>query len=134
MHPSDRPVLGEPALARVQVDPPSAVTALRPGDPLEDRRADPGPETVHPFIIGAVLVISAVEGVQPQTRVLMRALLRLRIPVLLFVNKIDRAGAGEERVLRAIAARLSPAVVPMGSASGLGTRAAGLTPWGDAGR
>ena len=62
----------------------------------------------------------------------MRALLRLRIPALLFVNKIDRAGAGEERVLRAIAARLSPAVVPMGSASGLGTRAAGFTPWGDA--
>jgi ribosomal protection tetracycline resistance protein len=51
---------------------------------------------------------------------------------LLFVNKIDRAGAGEERVLRAIAARLSPAVVPMGSASGLGTRAAGFAPWGDA--
>ena len=32
-------------------------------------------------------------------------------------------------MLRAIAARLSPAVVPMGSASGLGTRAAGFTPW-----
>ena len=57
---------------------------------------------------------------------------RLGIPALLFVNKIDRAGAGEERVLRAIAARLSPAVVPMGSASGLGTRAAGFTPWGEA--
>jgi ribosomal protection tetracycline resistance protein len=62
----------------------------------------------------------------------MRALRRLRIPALLFVNKIDRAGAGEERVLRAIAARLSPAVVPMGSASGLGTRAAGFTPWAEA--
>src|SRR5512142_844017 len=42
---------------------------------------------------GAVLVISAVEGVQPQTRVLMRALRRLRVPTLLFVNKIDRGGA-----------------------------------------
>src|SRR6185312_17176869 len=39
---------------------------------------------------GAVLVVSAVEGVQPQTRVLMRALRRLRVPTLLFVNKIDR--------------------------------------------
>ena len=86
-------------------------------------------ERVLSVLDGAVLVISAVEGVQPQTRVLMRALRRLRIPALLFVNKIDRAGAGEERVLRAIAARLSPAVVPMGSASGLGTRAAGFTPW-----
>jgi ribosomal protection tetracycline resistance protein len=35
-------------------------------------------------------------------------------------------------VLRAISARLSPAVVPMGSASGLGTRTAGFTPWGEA--
>jgi ribosomal protection tetracycline resistance protein len=89
-------------------------------------------ERVLSVLDGAVLVISAVEGVQPQTRVLMRALRRLGIPALLFVNKIDRAGAGEERVLRAIAARLSPAVVPMGSASGLGTRAAGFTPWGEA--
>ena len=75
-------------------------------------------ERVLSVLDGAVLVISAVEGVQPQTRVLMRALRRLRIPALLFVNKIDRAGAGEERVLRAIAARLSPAVVPMGSPPG----------------
>ena len=89
-------------------------------------------ERVLSVLDGAVLVISAVEGVQPQTRILMRALRRLRIPALLFVNKIDRAGAGEERVLRAISARLSPAVVPMGSASGLGTRAAGFTPWGEA--
>src|SRR6266699_263358 len=89
-------------------------------------------ERVLSVLDGAVLVISAVEGVQPQARILMRALRRLRIPTLLFVNKIDRAGAGEERVLRAISARRSPAVVPVGSASGLGTRAAGFTPWGDA--
>ena len=49
---------------------------------------------------GAVLVVSAVEGVQAQTRVLMRALQRLGIPTLIFVNKIDRAGARHERVLR----------------------------------
>ena len=89
-------------------------------------------ERVLSVLDGAVLVISAVEGVQPQTRVLMRALRRLRIPALLFVNKIDRAGAGEGRILRAISARLSPAVVPMGSVSGLGTRAAGFTAWGKA--
>ena len=53
MHPADRPVLGEPALARAQVDLPPPVAALRPGDPLEDGRADPGPEAVHLFIIGA---------------------------------------------------------------------------------
>ena len=79
---------------------------------------------------GAVLVLSAVEGVQPQTRLLMRALKRLRIPTLLFVNKIDRAGAGCERVLEAISERLTPAIVAMGAVDGLGTRAPGFTPWG----
>ena len=60
---------------------------------------------------GAVLVVSGVEGVQPQTRVLMRALRRLRIPTLFFVNKLDRAGADFDRVVRDIAERLTPAVV-----------------------
>src|SRR6478736_5703934 len=81
-------------------------------------------ERVLSVLDGAVLVISAVEGVQPQTRILMRALQRLRIPTLLFVNKIDRAGAGEDRVLRAISERLGAAVVPMSSPVGLGTRVA----------
>ena len=77
---------------------------------------------------GAVLVVSAVEGVQAQTRVLMRTLQRLRIPTLLFVNKIDRAGAQDERTLRAIAERLTPAIVGMGSVDGLGTRDARFAP------
>jgi ribosomal protection tetracycline resistance protein len=81
---------------------------------------------------GAVLMISAVEGVQPQTRLLMRALRRLRVPTLMFVNKIDRRGAGYEHPLRAISERLTPAIVAMGSAHGLGTRAAGFTPYGRA--
>ena len=51
---------------------------------------------------GAVLVLSAVEGVQPQTRILMRALQRLQVPTLLFVNKIDRVGADVDAVLAAI--------------------------------
>src|SRR3984893_11594886 len=60
---------------------------------------------------GAVLVISAVEGVHPQTRILRRALQRLRVPTLMFVNKIDRSGAGHERLLAAISDRLTPAIV-----------------------
>ena len=111
----------------------SAVVSFAVGDVTVNLIDTPGHpdfiaevERVLSVLDGAVLVISAVEGVQPQTRVLMRALRRLRIPALLFVNKIDRAGAGEERILRAISARLSPAVVPMDSVSGLGTRAAGL--------
>ncbi len=86
-------------------------------------------ERVLSVLDGAVLVISAVEGVQPQTRVLMRALQRLRVPTLMFVNKIDRRGADCERVLQAISERLTPAIVPLGSARELGTRAADFTPW-----
>jgi ribosomal protection tetracycline resistance protein len=79
---------------------------------------------------GAVLVVSAVEGVQPQTRILMRALQRLRVPTLVFVNKIDRPGASEDRVLEEISERLTPAIVSLGSTGGLGTRAARFTPSG----
>ncbi len=87
-------------------------------------------ERVLSVLDGTVLVISAVEGVQAQTRVLMRALQRLHIPVLIFVNKIDRRGARYGRVLRNIAGRLTPDIVAMGSAHGLGTRGAGFTPFG----
>jgi small GTP-binding protein len=64
---------------------------------------------------GVVLVISAVEGVQPQTRILMRSLQRLQIPALLFVNKIDRPGARAEGVLQEISERLGVAAIAMGS-------------------
>ncbi|MFE3031960.1 GTP-binding protein [Streptomyces canus] len=85
-------------------------------------------ERVLGVLDGAVLVVSAVEGVQAQTRVLMRTLERLRIPTLVFVNKIDRRGARYDGVLRAVAERLTPAVVPMGTVSGLGTREARFHP------
>ena len=91
-------------------------------------------ERVLNVLDGAVLVISAVEGVQAQTRVLMRALQRLRVPTLLFVNKIDRRGAGCERVLEEISDRLTPAIVPMGATQQLGTRGAGFTPSGEGDR
>ncbi|MFJ8630605.1 GTP-binding protein [Streptomyces sp. NPDC093568] len=85
-------------------------------------------ERVLGVLDGAVLVVSAVEGVQPQTRVLMRTLQRLRIPTLVFVNKIDRRGARYDAVLRAVAERLTAAVVPMGTTDALGTRAARFVP------
>lgn len=64
-------------------------------------------ERVLGVLDGAVLVLSAVEGVQARTRVLMRVLRRLSLPTLLFVNKIDRRGARETDLLREIAARLT---------------------------
>jgi ribosomal protection tetracycline resistance protein len=86
-------------------------------------------ERVLSILDGAVLVISAVEGVQAQTRVLMRTLQRLKIPTLLFVNKIDRGGAAYDRALRDIADKLTPAIVAMGSAADLGTRGADFNPF-----
>jgi ribosomal protection tetracycline resistance protein len=82
---------------------------------------------------GVVLVVSAVEGVQPQTCILWRALQRLRVPTLIFVNKIDRRGAGYERVHDDIAARLTPAIIPMGSVTRLGTPEAGFAEYAVAG-
>src|ERR1700688_3994971 len=86
-------------------------------------------ERVLGVLDGTVLVISAVEGVQPQTHILMRVLQRLNIPTLFFVNKIDRPGASDERVLEAISRRLTSAIVPMGCTSAAGTRAADFRLW-----
>jgi ribosomal protection tetracycline resistance protein len=85
-------------------------------------------ERVLNVLDGAVLVISAVEGVQSQTRVLRRALGRLQIPTVLFVNKVDRMGADCERVLNEISERLTTATVTMASVSAQGTRAAVARP------
>jgi ribosomal protection tetracycline resistance protein len=84
-------------------------------------------ERVLSVLDGVVLVLSAVEGVQAQTRVLMRALERLRIPTLLFVNKIDRGGADGARVLREIDEKLTTTAVAMTSVSGEGSRDATAT-------
>ena len=114
----------------------SAVTSFSLGDVHVNLIDTPGHpdfiaevERVLSVLDGAVLVISAVEGVQPQTRILMRALQRLRIPTLIFVNKIDRVGADETGVLQAISERLTTQVIPMGTVEAIGTRAARFTPF-----
>jgi len=73
---------------------------------------------------GVVLVVSAADGVQSQTRILMRSLERLRMPTLLFVNKVDRTGARPGSVLDEISRRLKVAVVAMGRVEAPGTRGA----------
>ncbi len=73
---------------------------------------------------GAVLVVSAVEGVQSQTRVLIRILERLQIPFLIFANKIDRVGAAYEQTMTAIREAVSGDAVALTRPVGLGSRAA----------
>ena len=77
---------------------------------------------------GAVLVLSAVEGVQAQTRVLMRSLRRMRLPTLVFVNKIDRPGVRHDSLLADIRRKLAPHVVPLSAVTDLGTPAARAVP------
>src|SRR5204862_2564604 len=79
-------------------------------------------ERVLGVLDAAILVVSAVEGVQPQTPLLFRALQRLHVPTLIFANKVDRAGADPGRVLTTMARRLSPGVVPMNRVRDPGTR------------
>jgi ribosomal protection tetracycline resistance protein len=73
---------------------------------------------------GAILVISAVEGVQAQTKILMRTLEKLNIPTVLFVNKIDRSGANTEKVVKQIKAILSNDAFPFYSVENEGTKEA----------
>ncbi|ABY44024.1 elongation factor G [Bacillus mycoides] len=71
---------------------------------------------------GAILVISAVEGVQAQTKILMRTLQKLNIPTILFVNKIDRSGANTEKVVKQIKELLSNEASPFYSVENEGTK------------
>jgi ribosomal protection tetracycline resistance protein len=86
-------------------------------------------ERVLGVLDGAIMVVSAVEGVQPQTRVLMRALRRLDIPALIFVNKIDRLGADGDRVVRALPEKLGVTALVMGRATHPGTKEADFVPY-----
>ncbi len=117
----------------------SAVASFRIGDLPVNLIDTPGHpdfiaevERVLAVLDGAVLVVSAVEGVQAQTRVLMRTLQRLRIPTLIFVNKADRQGASYRRVLHELAAKLTPAVIAMGTSRDQGSGAASFVPYGPA--
>lgn len=73
---------------------------------------------------GAVLVISAREGVQSHTRLLFNALKRMAVPTLLFINKIDRMGVDIEKVISDIRAQLEPDLLVLQAVTGMGTREA----------
>lgn len=51
---------------------------------------------------GAILVVSAAEGVQSQTEIIWRALMDMKIPTIIFVNKIDRAGVDVVKLMEQI--------------------------------
>lgn len=112
----------------------SAVAAFTVGDTQVNLIDTPGHsdfvaevERALEVLDGAVLLLSAVEGVQARTRVLMRTLRRLRLPTLVFVNKIDRAGARTDDLLGDIRRLLTPHVAPLTRVTGAGTAHARVT-------
>ncbi|OKP70014.1 GTP-binding protein [Ensifer adhaerens] len=113
----------------------ASVVSFRLGDLVVNLIDTPG----HPDFIAevervlqslgaAVVVVSAVEGVQAQTRVLVRALRRLGVPFLFFVNKIDRLGARPAEVVEEIASQLAVRPVIMSAAVEAGSRHARAEP------
>ena len=62
---------------------------------------------------GAVVVFCGSSGVQPQSETVWRQANRYEVPRIVFVNKMDRAGADFERVVGQIRERLGATVVPI---------------------
>ena len=67
---------------------------------------------------GAVVVLCASSGVQPQTETVWRQANRYEVPRMIFVNKMDRAGADFLRVVRQVKDRLGASPIPMQLAIG----------------
>ncbi|MBM3450784.1 MAG: elongation factor G [Armatimonadetes bacterium] len=67
---------------------------------------------------GAVVVLSGVEGVQPQSETVWRQADRYRVPRILYVNKMDRTGADFLRVVEMVRDRLGAPAVPIQMAIG----------------
>ena len=62
---------------------------------------------------GAILVIDGVRGVEPQTETVWRQRCRFNLPVLFFVNKMDRPGADYRHSLDSLRQRLGAEPVPV---------------------
>lgn len=60
----------------------------------------------------ALLIISGTDGVQAHTETLWRLLERYRLPVFIFINKMDRPGADRDEILQNLQQKLSPACLP----------------------
>ena len=109
----------------------AAVVSFTIGDTVVNLIDTPG----HPDFIAevdrvlglldaAVVVVSAVEGVQAQTRVLVRALQRIAVPFVFFINKVDRAGARYDELLDVLGSQLPVRPIAMSGVQGPGSKLA----------
>jgi elongation factor G len=71
---------------------------------------------------GAVVIFSAVEGVQPQSETVWRQADRYRVPRIAYINKMDRTGADflgtVEMIRNRLGARPVPIQLPIGAEAG----------------
>ncbi|HEU5466128.1 MAG TPA: elongation factor G, partial [Gemmatimonadales bacterium] len=75
---------------------------------------------------GAVTVLDAVGGVEPQTETVWRQADRYRVPRIIFVNKMDRVGADFDRCLAMVKDRLGAKAIPIHLPLGSGELFTGL--------
>ncbi len=113
----------------------SAVVSFRIGELKVNLIDTPG----HPDFIAEVeralrvldaviLVVSAVEGIQPQTRRLFRVFHARQLPCLIFVNKIDRVGARADDLLSELRNDLSVRPLALTGVRDIGSREAATVP------
>ena len=62
---------------------------------------------------GAVVVLCASSGVQPQTETVWRQANKYEVPRIIFINKMDRIGADYQDVIKQIKDRLGALAVPV---------------------
>jgi elongation factor G len=75
---------------------------------------------------GAVTLLDAVGGVEPQTETVWRQADRYHVPRIIFVNKMDRVGADFDRCLKMVRERLGANAVPIQLPLGSGELFTGL--------
>ncbi|MCL2421481.1 MAG: TetM/TetW/TetO/TetS family tetracycline resistance ribosomal protection protein [Defluviitaleaceae bacterium] len=62
---------------------------------------------------GVILVVSAAEGIQSQTERFWKALREMKLPSIIFLNKLDRSGCNPAAILQALQAEFSPKIIPI---------------------
>ncbi len=82
--------------------------------------------TVEVVLDSAIVVLDAVAGVQPQTETVLRQAQRHSVPLLLFINKMDRLGADGDRALASVRQRLGLAPVAVQLPIGAGDEFVGV--------
>ncbi len=85
-------------------------------------------ERIVRIIDAAVLVISAVEGIQSHTLSLWEALKHNQIPCIIFINKIDRVGADTEKLINDIRKELTNKIIQLNKTENEGSNQAEVIP------